>query len=289
MMPPETGSFAGFARRKERAAVTAILEPFKTTVDNSVNFHLEPINSELTDALLDGPFFQSPVPPGSIPALSLVFVQSRDGDTAADDPSALGGGETDKHVIYEGLSRVAADAVLAGAATIGKGSGLLSVWHPALVSLRRALGKPRHPIQIVMTTTGELPLDDGLFFNVPEIPVVILSAGRSAARLAERSRPRPWITVISTGEPSDVRRGAERLRTELGIERISAIGGRSAATALIDAGLVSDLYLTTSPISAGEAGTPLYTGTRPPRRELVVHKQTAEGVVFEHFVLPPHR
>jgi len=201
------------------------------------------------------------------------------------DPSTLGGGETDKHVIYEGLSRVAADAVLAGATTIGDGRGVLSVWHPALVSLRRTLGKPRHPIQIVMTTRGELPIDDGLLFNVPEIPVVILSSGRSAARLAERSRSRPWITVISTGEPPDVRRGAEQLRAELGIERVSAIGGRSAATALIDAGLVSDLYLTTSPIRAGVPDTPFYTGTHLPRGGLVVHKQTSKGVVFEHFVL----
>ena len=82
-----------------------------------------------------------------------------------------------------------------------------------------------------------------------------------------------------------MRRGAELLRTELGIERISAIGGRFAATALIDAGLVSDLYLTTSAIPAGTPDTPMYAGTRPPRRDLVLRKQTAGGVVFEHFVL----
>ena len=146
-MARATGTFAEFARRKEQAAGAAILEAFKTTADNSVTFHLEPISSEFTDALLDGPFFQSPLPPGSVPAVNLVFVQSRDGNTVADDPSTLGGGDTDKHVIYEGLSRVTADAVMSGAATIGHGRALLSVWHPALVSLRRALGKPRHPIR----------------------------------------------------------------------------------------------------------------------------------------------
>ena len=282
---PETGSFAAFARRKEEAAHAAALEPFTTIVDNSANFLLEAISSPFTDALLDGPFFQSPIPSGSVPALSLVFVQSRDGNTEADNPSTLGGGQTDKHVIYEGLSRVGADAVLSGARTIGQGRILLSVWHPALVSLRRALGKPRHPAQVVMTASGEIPIEQGLLFNVPEIPVIILSSDRAAPRLAERSRSRPWITVITTGEPANVRRGAERLRTELGIERISAIGGRVAATALVDAGLVSDLYLTTSAISAGTPDTPMYAGTRPPRRDLVLRKQTVDGVVFEHFVL----
>ena len=82
-----------------------------------------------------------------------------------------------------------------------------------------------------------------------------------------------------------MRLGAERLRTELGIERLSAIGGRFAATALIDAGLVSDLYLTTSAIARATPDTPMYTGTRPPRRDLVLRKQAVDGVVFEHFVL----
>jgi riboflavin biosynthesis pyrimidine reductase len=282
-MPPGTGSFAAFARKKVAAAETAALEPFKTIADNSASLALEAIGSEFTDALLDGQFFQSPVPRDSIPSFSLVFVQSRDGNTEADNPSTLGGGETDKHVIYEGLSRVAADAVLAGAKSIG--AGILSVWHPALAALRGALGKPRHPFQIVMTARGELPIEEGLLFNVSEIPVIILSSGRPAARLAEQCRSRPWITVIGTSEPSDLRRGAERLRIEHGIQRISAIGGRSAATALIDAGLVSDLYLTTSAIRAGVPDTPLYTGTRPPLRELVVRKESPDGVVFEHFVL----
>jgi hypothetical protein len=37
---------------------------------------------------------------------------------------------TDKHLIYEGLSRAAADAVLAGAATVRAGDIVFSVWHP---------------------------------------------------------------------------------------------------------------------------------------------------------------
>lgn len=47
----------------------------------------------------------------------------------------------------------------------------------------------------------------------------------------------------------------EQLRA-IGVERISAVGGRGLATELIDAGLVQDLYLTTSPITGGEPGTP---------------------------------
>lgn len=65
------------------------------------------------------------------PACSLVFVQTADGNTGAKDPGLLGGGEADKHVIYEGLSRVAADAVLVGANTMRDDAFMLSVWHPS--------------------------------------------------------------------------------------------------------------------------------------------------------------
>ena len=85
--------------------------------------------------------------------MSLVFVQSRDGNTVADNPSTLGGGDTDKHLVYEGLSRVDADAVLAGAATARSERMVFSVWHPELVALRCSLGHRRHPAQVVVTDT----------------------------------------------------------------------------------------------------------------------------------------
>jgi 5-amino-6-(5-phosphoribosylamino)uracil reductase len=281
-------ALAAFVRRKEAAATRASFEHFATMVDNARRYSLDAIGSELTDALLDGPFYQSRIAPGALPSINLVFVQSREGNTDAHNPSALGGGETDKHVIYEGLSRVGVDGVLAGAGTVRGGGLILSVWHPEFVRLRQALGKPRHPVQIVMTAKGQLPIDNGLMFNVPDVPVIILAPDGISKSLADRARTRPWITVVSTGNPPTIRLGIELLRKDLGMHRISAIGGRAAATALIDAGVVSDLYLTTSPISAGFPDTPLYSGAHPPRRELVVRKQSQGGVVFEHFLLRSH-
>jgi riboflavin biosynthesis pyrimidine reductase len=139
----------------------------------------------------------------AMPIISVVFVQSVGGNTEADDPSALGGGETDKHVIYEGLSRVSADAVMAGARNVRHGTVMFSVWHPELVELRRTFGKQRHPVQIVVTSSGELPIEDGLLFNAADVRVVILTANRAATTLAGRVRTRPWISVISSGNKPD--------------------------------------------------------------------------------------
>src|SRR4029453_8264906 len=105
------------------------------------------------------------VPPTATTALSLVFVQSSNRNTGGADPSALGGGATDKHLIYEGLSRVAVDAVLAGVGSVHP-EALFSVWHPALVELRTSLRLPRHPAQIVISKHGRFDFN-ALLFNTP--------------------------------------------------------------------------------------------------------------------------
>src|SRR5262249_35728504 len=199
--------------------------------------------------LFDGDFYMSPSHGGRLPACNLVFVQSKDGNTAIRNPAALGGGETDKHLIYEGLSRVAADGVLAGAETVRGGAMIFSVWHPELVRLRESLGKMRHPAQIVATLQG-LELGRGILFNVPEIRVVVLTVGPAAVLMQAAAAERPWITLLAMERPSDLPEAFERLRST-GIERISSIGGRKIAAQLIDSGLVQDLYLTTAPRPGG--------------------------------------
>ena len=221
--------------------------------------------------------------PRDLPAVSLVFVQSRDGNTAAENPADLGGGDIDLHLIYEGLSRVAADAVLAGAST-ASGRVFFSVWRPELVALRESLGLPRHPAQVVLTREGRLDLDGTLLFNVPSVPVFILAGDRFPDRVARAVADRPWITLISI-EHGDLRASIARL-CQFGIRRISAVGGRHAASALIDAGVVQDLYLTSTATAAGQPGTPFYTGQRQIQSRLVVRKRSGPDVdppiVFEH-------
>jgi riboflavin biosynthesis pyrimidine reductase len=224
--------------------------------------------------------------PEDLPAVSLVFVQSREGNTGAENPADLGGGDTDLHLIYEGLSRAAADAVLAGAAT-ASGRVFFSVWRPEIVSLRESLGLPRHPAQIVLTREGRVDVDGTLLFNIPTVPVFILAGEGSREKLSRPLADRPWITVIPIVQ-DDLRASIAKLG-EHGIRRISAVGGRSAASALIDAGVVQDLYLTSTTTAAGQPDTPFYTGRRQVHRRLVVRKRSGPGVeppiVFEHSTL----
>jgi riboflavin biosynthesis pyrimidine reductase len=279
--------FVAFARRKEQEALAAALPPYVTAFDDHDREAMA-IGSAWSRTIFDGNFYASPAPEQSRPACNLVFVQSRDGNTGGRNPTALGGGETDKHLIYEGLSRVAADAVMSGAETIRRGDIVFSVWHPELVSLRAALGKPRHPTQIVATLTG-VDLDRGILFNVPEIPVVVITVGPVAALLQNAIAARPWITPVVMERASDLGIAFDQLR-RLGIDRISCVGGRRIAAQLIDAGLVQDLYLTTSPISGGEPHTPIHPGPLDGRVLLRKFGTGAEtGVTFEHMSLTGRR
>ncbi len=272
--------FAAFAAQKTAAASAARLPPYVTELDVAAD-NVPAVGNAWTRRHFDGGFYLSPAPEAALPACGLVFVQSLDGNTAASNPTTLGGGATDKHLIYEGLSQVAADAVLAGAGTIRGGDIVFAVWHPELVRLRAALGKPRYPTQIVATLRG-LDLDALLLFNVPDIPVVVITLAGGAHRMRDGLAARPWVVPLELTRAKDLPLAFEMLRTS-GIARISAVGGRHLATQLIDAGLVQDLYLTTSPRTGGEPGTPFYNKDLASTILVRKHGTGSEaGVVFEH-------
>jgi len=284
--------FNAFVNRKTTAASTAHIPGYDTVESRGAVLGLGAIGNSWTRRLFDGPFFESASPDESLPAVSTVFVQSADGNTGTDTPMELGGGLTDKHVIYEGLSSVHADAILTGASTIRGEQMVLAVWHPELVALRVSLGLARYPAQVVATRSGTLDVDASLLYNVPELRVFILTEDEGARALRPYTEKRPWIRVLSAGPTSDVRAGLKALRAAHSITRVSSIGGRTLTTQLIDAGIVQDIYLTTSPKPGGEPNTPFYTGDRPLATTLVVRKagrQEEAGVVFDHLILAPHR
>lgn len=254
----------------------------RTVEDRSSEWPVIEIFNAWSRRYYDGPFHVFPAPKDR-PAISLVFVQSRDGNTGADNPADLGGGPTDQYLIYEGLSRVAADGVMAGASTVGK-SVFFTITHPELMNLRRALGLPQHPAQIVLSEEGNINLDARVF-SMPHVPVFLLAGTECVKRHLAHIGERPWITMIPTH--GDLAGAIKELR-QRGIGRISCVGGRTVATVLVDAGLVQDIYLTTSAIDGGEPNTPWYDGDRAPQLDLIVRKRedtARQPIVFEHLAI----
>ena len=267
------------ARRAE--AASARMPPVRTTEDRSGAFDLQAIADEWTKRAFDGPFYQTaatdPV------SLGVVFVRSREGNTGTRNPASLGGGIVDEQLIYEGLTRVAADAVIAGAGTLYRDS-LFTVWRPELIELRGRLGLPRHPAQVVMSIDGSADPEGALLVNLPYVRVFLLTSVTGRERLAPALDVRPWITVViapSLREQFAILRAA-------GIRRACSVGGRRSATQLVDARLVNDVYLTTTRVSGGDPDTPWYIGkeTLSTRRVVAKEWDGEHGTVhFEHLLL----
>ena len=156
-----------------------------TVEDRSSEWPVTGIGNAWSREYFDGPFYLFAAPRDR-PAISLVFVQTRDGNTGASNPEDLGGGPTDKHLIYEGLSRVAADGVLAGASSVGH-SVFFTVNHPELVALRLELGLPRHPAQMVISNDGNFDLSARVF-TTPDVPVFLLAGDAASGKSRTRSR-----------------------------------------------------------------------------------------------------
>jgi riboflavin biosynthesis pyrimidine reductase len=280
----EPTPFATFAARKLEEASTAHVERLATVFDLSDQERVLRIGNAWTRWHYDGDFSLI-VAPMERPGLSLVFVQSKDRNTAGADPAAFGGGATDHHLIYEGLSRVAADAVLAGSGSV-HAEAFFSVWHPQIVALRESLALPRHPAQIVVS--GRCRVDfTARLFNVPEVPVFLIAGEECLSAHASALRARPWIRHVPlTG--NDLWSVIHRLRIEEKIQRISAIGGRFTATRLVDAGLAGDIYLTTTSHEGGTPGTAWYSGSTSPRLRMITEKRWLERgspVIFEHALI----
>jgi riboflavin biosynthesis pyrimidine reductase len=277
--------FDDYCRAKQRAAVAAALPPYKTAAIDLQLGTFRAIGNTWSRALFDGDFYRSTYVNLDIPVTNLVIVESREGNTGADDPATLGGGLTDKHLIYEGLSRVDADAVLAGATTARADDLIFSVWHPELVALRRDLGRTRHPAQVIVSSRSALHIETALMFQVPEIPVYLVTTSDAASSLRLQVASRPWVQVIEGGQPLSMRAALRELRSR-GIETVSAIGGRTTARALLRERVVHDLYLTTSSKEGGESHTPLLESPIDAPK-VVIKRGTGpeEGVRFVHYAL----
>ena len=257
----DTNAFQRFAAHKTREATIANIERLLTTFDRRDDFGLLGIGNAWS-RLHYGGEFGLVRPTRNQTTVSLVFVQTKNGNTGGPNPSGFGGGPTDTHLIYEGLSRVAADAVLAGAGSVHR-NAFFSLWHPELVALRASLRLPRHPAQIVVSKRGSVDFD-ALLFNVPDVPAFLIAGDECIARHESALRARPWVRLIPMNA-DDLLPAFESLRRKEGIQRVSAIGGRFTATQLVNAGLIEDIYLTTTSLEGGEPGTPWYCGTTPPQ------------------------
>jgi riboflavin biosynthesis pyrimidine reductase len=190
--------------------------------------------------------------------------------------------EADRFVM--GLLRACADAVLVGAGTmLASPQTLWTAEHAYPVAarlygeLRRWRRRPPQPTLAVLSGSGSVdPRHPAL-----EEGALVLTSERGAARLRGRLPPAATILAVGAEARVDPVAAVEALR-QRGHELILSEGGPTAFGALVAAGLVDELFLTTSPLLAGRS-------PGSPRPALVEHAEFLPARMVEGELLTLRR
>ncbi len=148
------------------------------------------------------------------------------------------------------LLRSLADAVLVGAGTIrAEGYGPLRT-RPAFAARRRAADQDSAPRLAVVTRTCDVPADRGLLDAGAATLVVTCEAAGSDAVTRVRSRLGADAVLVAGDDDVDLGAALDALAA-LGLGRVLTEGGPRLLAALVAAGRLDELCLTTAPALLG--------------------------------------
>lgn len=186
------------------------------------------------------------------------FVTSIDGVVAVPGlhgASRLIAAHSDDDRFAMGLLRACADAILIGAGTLAEWPR--AVWTAERIDpqaadaygeLRRARRRAASPLLAVLTGSGRV---DPAHPALAE-PSIVLTSERGAAALGTSLPSSATVLAIGDEAPLDPAAAIGALR-ERGCDLILYEGGPALFGALVEAGLVDELFLTLSPLLAGRA------------------------------------
>lgn len=194
---------------------------------------------------------QFPEPMNERPYIALNMVSTVDGKATLDEGRVRGpiGSPVDRALM--GRLRVHVDGVVRGASTVRRSPYYPGV--PEKLEHRRIdRGLDRQPLAIVISASGDLPVDAPFFTDAPRRPLVIAPEAIAQSRLASL---RGVADTLLVGEHSvDVRAALKRLRHEHQINHLLSEGGPRLNYEFLRAGLLDELFWTVAPKLGGHAG-----------------------------------
>jgi riboflavin biosynthesis pyrimidine reductase len=206
------------------------------------------------------------------------FVSTIDGVAAlpekTDSPAVISGHSVADRFVM-GLLRALSDAVVIGAGTMR--DAVRHLWTPGYIypdlaeefdKLRVDLGKTPEPSLIVVTGEGNLPMDHPALRR----GAIIVTSTPTSERLTEALPDKCRVVALTDDpriEPDDLK---DFLLAE-GLRHVLSEAGPRLFAQLLEAGLVDELFLTSSPILAG-------------RNEFDRNKKSRPGIVSGTEFLP---
>ncbi len=204
------------------------------------------------DAIYDTLRDDFPEPPPERPYLFLNMVTSVDGKAALNGGAGGIGSALDKRLMK--ATRAACDAVLHGAATL-RAEKVDPRVGPTHARAREARGLPAAPLAILLSRTGDLPLDRR-YFTYPGVSRLIVSGEgtppKQRAALAAHAE-----LLIAPGDEPDLTWVMRTLREVYTVRYLLVEGGPNVNGNLFAAGLVDEICWTLGPkiIGGGESLT----------------------------------
>jgi riboflavin-specific deaminase-like protein len=218
----------------------------------------------------------------SRPHVLLNMVASADGKAAIDGKASRLGTATDRSVMRTLRSR--ADAVMVGGGTVR--------------AERLSLGLDPEdsrpvPRAVILTNTGDLPLENNLVWDHRQEVLVLLPENadkgveRSLGRLAETGR----VPATEAGA-IDVASALKIMKVRYGIDILLCEGGPKLIRALISADLADELFITVAPVLVGSktAEDPKAFQDRPggPRSLALISSHAVGDELFLRYAIKPN-
>jgi riboflavin biosynthesis pyrimidine reductase len=180
------------------------------------------------------------------PFVYLNMVASADGRAAIEGRAHALGSDADTLLLTE--LRTLADAVLIGTGTLrAEGYGRL-VGNAERVARRTAAGLAPTPAAVLISRSLDLPWDAGLFAAAGQPVIVYTGSGAAPPPVAAD------LEVVRLEDPSPAAALADLRGRD--VRALLCEGGPTLNRALFAAGLVDELFLTLSPLLAGNADAP---------------------------------
>jgi riboflavin biosynthesis pyrimidine reductase len=165
-------------------------------------------------------------------------------------------GDNDADRFVMGLLRAYADAVLIGSGVLRaspRGTWRADAIYPPAAdeygALREALGLPAAPEVAVLTGSGSIDPDHPLLAS----GALVVTSTAGAERLRAAVPETTTVLALAEEETIDLRLVVDALH-DRGHRRILSEAGPHTFGGLLEAGLVDELFLTSSPLLVGNAG-----------------------------------
>lgn len=192
-----------------------------------------------------------PDPPADRPYVVLNMVSTVDGKTTLEKGAITEpiGSPVDRALMAH--LRLAVDAVIRGAATVRR-SGCYPGVPEELEHRRVARGLPRQPLAIVVSRTGEIPVDVDFFRAAPRRPLVLLPENVEARRLGPL-RERAHLLHVGQDQV-DLPAALRMLRSQFGVNHLLSEGGPRFNYELLRHGMLNEVFWTVAPKIGGNSG-----------------------------------